>query len=592
MSLSQQIAEQIITCFRSKRYDEALSLAQSFVNRFPKHSFGWKALGSVLKHKGRHQEALAAVTRATAINPRDFEALQNRAVILRELAMYDQAESQFRDALAIKRTPELLSSLGAVQMQLGRWIDSEATQRQALLLSPSNEEIWLNLAATILGQGRVDEAVEIHRALLKRRPDSWAVWSGLILSLHYSSRYSEAERREAIGAFSSNIIREHQGVKYLSWKCGKPSDRIKVGLVSADLRKHPVGYFMQAVVPSIDRTRVVLVVYANNPNRDQVTEDIARGVDAWHEVHESDDRTLATRIIDDEIHVAIDLSGHTVSNRLSMFSLKPAPVCVSWLGYFATTGLPQIDYVIADETGVPAGSDAQFVERVWRVPDTRLCFAPPNEALSVNELPALRSDYITLGCYQHQGKISDETLSLWLEALRRIDRARIRFQLPGFEDPGVAARFSDRLKSLGYSDAQYVLVAPTERREYLLSHHEVDFILDTFPYCGGTTTCEALWMGVPTLTLAGATMLSRQGASLLTSAGLPEWVAVSERDYVEKAVLYAQDLQRLALLRRTLRDRATQSPLFDAPLFAQRLADAIWGMWEETGAQRLGGALG
>ena len=285
-------------------------------------------------------------------------------------------------------------------------------------------------------------------------------------------------------------------------------------------------------------------------------------------------------IHDDGIHILIDLAGHTAYTRLPVFAWKPAPIQVAWLGYFATTGLTEMDYLIADHVGVPEENRTHFTEQLWYLPETRLCFSPPDTELPVTTLPAIHNEYITFGCFQNLSKVSEVVLSTWADALNAVPDSHLRWQCKQFVDAPVAERVRQRFQELGISPDRISLRGGTSRETYLSAHSEVDMILDTFPYPGGTTTCEALWMGVPTLTLAGDTLLSRQGASMLTAAGLPDWIADSRENFVTKAISLSGDVAGLADLRATLRNQVRVSPLFDAPRFAHNLENALWGMWQ------------
>jgi predicted O-linked N-acetylglucosamine transferase (SPINDLY family) len=268
-----------------------------------------------------------------------------------------------------------------------------------------------------------------------------------------------------------------------------------------------------------------------------------------------------------------------------MFAWKPAPVQVAWLGYFATTGVAEIDYLLADPVGVPEGNREHFTESVWYLPDTRLCFSPPEIDLPIAPLPAQKGGHITFGCFQNMAKVDDKVLSAWAAILAALPGSRLRWQCHQLMDQAVVQQLIPRLQHHEIDPARMELLGSVTRKAYLAAHAEVDMILDTFPYPGGTTTCEALWMGVPTLTLAGDTMLSRQGASLLTAAGLSDWIATSSEDYVTKALSFAGDWPRLAALRTGLREQIKSSPLFDAPRFARNLEEALWDMWKKAGFQ-------
>ena len=290
---------------------------------------------------------------------------------------------------------------------------------------------------------------------------------------------------------------------------------------------------------------------------------------------------MAEKVRTDKVDILVDMNGHTEGNLLSAFALKPAPVQVSWLGYWASSGVQQIDYILADETSLPVSDQAYFTETVHYLPHTRLCFTAPACKVPVGPLPALRHGFVTFGCFQALTKISERTLTLWGNILRAVPNSRLRLAVNQLNDAALQLRFLQRLAGYGIDQTRVTVVGPVPREQYLASYNEVDFVLDTFPYTGGTTTCEALWMGVPTLTLNGKSMIARQGTAMLTCVGLGTWIALDEADYVVKAVAHAADVEGLAKLRTTLRERALASTLFDAAQFARNLEHAFSEMWRQ-----------
>ena len=292
---------------------------------------------------------------------------------------------------------------------------------------------------------------------------------------------------------------------------------------------------------------------------------------------------------DEHIDILLDLSGHSAGNRLTLFAAKPAPIQVSWLGYFGTTGLPVMDYALADPQSVPESEAQWFTERVWRLPHTRLCFSPPLRAPDVSGLPVLAGRPFTFGCFQELTKINASVLDAWKRIMLASPHARLRVQSVRLGYPDVMAAFAQRLRDAGLSDAQFQLVGPAPRDNYLAAYADVDLVLDTFPYPGGTTTVEAMWMGVPTLTLATPGMLGRQGAALLVNAGLPDWICNNPEAYVAQAIAWAspegERRQRLSDLRAQLRPQLMKSPLMDAQHFAVDLDQALRGMWRDWCAQ-------
>lgn len=599
---------------RKGRSAEIETFAQRLTVRFPDHGLGWKTLGCLLEEQGREDEALLPLQKAVEFLPEDADVCNDLGVILQKKVRIAEAETLFCQALKLKPDfPAALNNLGNLYRGQGRLAESEANFRRALELEPG-AIVYNNLAATLLDLGRIVDAENCYRLGLKIKPDSALLHTNLGVSLRYQGRLGEAiaSQRRALKLSSyspeqhSNLLftlnytsaeadsshleearsygrRVSKKVKtpFSSWQCAPRPDRLRVGLVSGDLYNHPVGFFLESLLGQLDPARVELFAYPTNPKTDDLTTRVKPRFAAWQPLFGLSDEAAAATIHGDGVHVLLDLSGHTSHNRLPMFVRKPAPVQVSWLGYFATTGVTAIDYFLADAVGVPASQQENFTESLRYLPATRLCFSAPQFDLPVAPLPAREKDYITFGCFQRLTKVGDDVLKLWSDILAALPTARLRWQCAQLGDPAVAAQFVQRLQSHAINPARVTLQGAVSRCNYLAAHAEVDVILDTFPYPGGTTTCEALWMGVPTLTLAGSTLLSRQGASLLTAAGLEDWVTGSEADYLAKAIAVASDLPLLADLRARLRAQVLASPLFDAQQFARNFEAGLWGMWLE-----------
>jgi len=287
------------------------------------------------------------------------------------------------------------------------------------------------------------------------------------------------------------------------------------------------------------------------------------------------------------VHVLLDLSGHTIHNRLPMFAYQPAPVQASWLGYLATTGVAAIDYLIADSWTLPTTDEASFTEKIWRLPETYLCFTPPEVEVAVSPLPALTEGCVTFGSFNSLTKMTDEVVALWARVLAAVPGSRLYLKTRQLKESAIRQSIIECYAAHGIESDQLILedVVPG-RAEHLATYHRVDIALDPFPYPGITTSAEALWMGVPVLTLAGGRFLSRQGVGLLMNTGLPEWVASDPDDYVARAALHAGDLQGLAALRASLRDRFLASPICDAKRFARHFELALEGMWKKNLSQQ------
>jgi protein O-GlcNAc transferase len=537
---------------RTHRLELAVQLYRDILKREPRHVEALSSQGLALQKLQRHEEALTCLAQAVQLNPGHANAQLNLGLTYQSLGQLDEARAAYQRALAIE--PGHLQALFNIAKMLQDALDFESASRA-------------------------------YQAVLDVDPRHADALANLIFVQHYRYPPNLAAQQELVRRVAE--LNPSRPV----WP-RRPLDKkpLRVGLVSADLRQHPVGFFLRDVLLALASTAVAsgeltLLAYANHAQADRLTQDIRPAFAVWHTVDLWNDARLEAQIRSDEIDILVDLSGRTAGNRLPVFAAKPAPVQISWLGYFATTGLPQMDAILADPVCVPESEETLYVEQVVRLPHTRLCMSPPVLAPVPAPPPALKNGFITFGCFQTLPKINPGVLAAWAQILAACPQARLRLQTPQFGDEAQRARFTDRLHAASMDVTRVDLLGPVARDAYFDAHAEVDILLDTFPYPGGTTTAEALWMGVPTLTLALPGMLGRQGQSMLENLGLHDWVTHSEADYIAQAVAWRQGgpaaFEQLQTLRSQLRHQAAGSPLFDAPRFARDWWATLQGLWRQ-----------
>jgi predicted O-linked N-acetylglucosamine transferase (SPINDLY family) len=325
--------------------------------------------------------------------------------------------------------------------------------------------------------------------------------------------------------------------------------------------------------------RMELHAYSNRSNADEVSARIQAQCHVWRQVHALDDEALVRQIGEDRIDILIDLAGHTGENRLPAFAWKPAPVQATWLGYLGTTGVAAVDYILADDWTLPPELEPHFTEKVWRLARSYLCFTPPAEDGTIGPLPALTNGYVTFGSFNNLTKVTPDVVSLWARVLHTVPGSRLLLKTAQFIEPSVRLDVAQQFARHGITGSRLMLEPPVPRADYLKPYNRVDIALDPFPYPGITTSVECLWMGVPFISLAGKSFMARQGVGLLTNAGLPDWVAADEDDYVKLAARRAGELHTLQQLRQELRARVLASPIFDAQSFARHFESAMRGMW-------------
>jgi predicted O-linked N-acetylglucosamine transferase (SPINDLY family) len=515
-----------------------------------------------------------------AKQPDHAGALHLKGVLALQAGDYATAASLIERSLQLEPRHALaLSNLGVAYRALKRFDAAVDVLRKAVALDPNFADAWGNLGQTLARSGQMREAVASSKRALAIDPNRLGLQSALLFAENYvaeSDPFEMADRARAVGALIAAKIparTSHPNDR-------DPDRRLRVGLLSADLRAHPVGRFLSAVLPALDPAKVELFAYSNTDEEDAVTDVLRPAVPHWLNVHALSDRDLEARIVADRIDILVDLSGHTSGNRLMVLARRPAPVAFTWIGYFATTGLAAIDYVLANKWVIPEAEEGQWSETPWRLPDTYLCYATPRDPLPPTPLPASRAGHVTFGCFNNFNKLTDATFAAWSALLAAVPQGRLILRSSGYTNDEVLASLTQDLTTAGIDLGRVRIDGRIkDYAAHLASYGEIDIALDPFPYNGGTTTVEALYMGVPVLVRAGDRYVAHMGESILHNAGLPDWIAADAADYPVRGARLAADLEALSALRVGLRARMLASPLFDAPRFARHLEDAMRGMW-------------
>lgn len=567
------------------RLDESEASYRKSLEINPNYAETHNNLGIILQMVGRLDEAAASCRRALEIRSDYAEAYNNLGVVLVDMGKLDEAVTSYRRALEIKPDyAEAYNNIGNILNEFG-WLDeAEISFRRAIEIRPDYAEAHNNLSGTLKDMGRVGEAEAIIRKALEIKPDYFKAHSNMLFMLSYSPTSNPTCCFDEALRYGQKVTSKVR-YPFSRWLCEKTPSRLRIGLVSGDFRNHPVGFFLENLLTHIDLESVVLIAYSTAYESDALTERIKPYFAVWRQVTGYDDGAAANLIHEDGVHVLLDLSGHTRRNRLPIFAWKPAPIQVSWLGYFATTGVAEIDYLIADPWTLLTSEEVYFTEKVWRLPETRLCFTPPDVSIEISPLPVLENGYITFGCFNNLTKMNDDVVALWSRVLESVKNSRLFLKAKQLNSASVKQQTLERFAAHGVTADRLILEGAESRDKYFAAYHKVDIALDPFPFPGGTTSVESLWMGVPVLTLGGARFLSRQGVGIMMNAGMSEWVAYNVDDYLTFAVSHAEDRNRLSILRSTLRQHMLSSPMMDGLRFAKNFEVALrnmWYIWEEN----------
>lgn len=543
-------------------------------------------LASLLVRLGLTEEALPACRYALSLQPKKVDALNSLGRALQDLGALAEAQQAYLQALAVKPdVVEVIVNLATTVESMGLLSEAEALNLRALEIKPDLVEAFSNLSLVLQGQGRHDESLALIRQALEKRPDFVEAQSNLLIGMQYHPAVTPAELLQAHVSWAEERTASRRGAQQPFANSADPERPLRLGFVSADLGEHPVGFFLVRFLEAIDRKSFSVHCYATRRRSGELCERIRAASTSYREASRQD-KELAASIRADGIDLLFDLGGHTGNSRIGLFARKPAPIQLTWLGYVGTTGLAEMDYLIADRFHVPPGEEVFYREKVLRLPDGYLCYDPPDFVPAVSPLPAGDHGYVTFGSFNNPAKITSKVTALWAQVLRAVPGSRLVLQYRGWNDPPTGQRLRDAFAAAGVAPDRLTLLGWVVHAQLLPRYNQIDIALDTFPYSGGLTTCEAMWMGVPVVTWPGQTFAGRHSLSHLSNVGLTETIARSPEEYVEIAAGLARDLPRLARLRAELRPRMAASPLCDGPRFARNLEKALREVWRRWCAER------
>ncbi len=619
--------------------EEAIAVFHEAVRLDANFADAHHELGNMLKRLRRYGEAAASLSIAAKIAPNNAAIQLDWGVAQLERGLVEAAVTHFRRAVELApHLAEAHTVLGLARLESGDISAAQDAFSAALRLKPGDAAAQNNLARTYRLQARHSEAIAEFRAALASAPEP-AVHSNLCYTLNFVAgmapdeiwreheawgrRWGDATVVESAANRTSSAAdlegaspsaprtSERDGNPPVEnpvltsratknddvagvARAGDPGDRgvteagdkrtrLRIGFVSPDLVNHAVAYFFEPLLAARDRVSWEAICYSDAPVADATTARLRALADQWRDTAALKGDDLEALIRRDRIDILVDLAGHTAHNRLTVFARKPAPVQVTWLGYPNTTGLRAIDYRMTDGISDPPGqTERWYAEQLLRLPRAFLCYLPPKDAPNINSLPANSADQITFASFSNFAKVSEPCLKTWAQILCAVPKSRLILKSRGLADPGTVARIHAQFETHGIGPARVILDGKlVSVSEHLRQYHGIDIALDPFPYNGTTTTCEALWMGVPVVTLAGETHVARVGASLLTHLGHSEWIAPTPGEYVSRATSLAGDRVKLGEIRQHLRSEMQRSPLCDAKGFAADFTAALEDIWEK-----------
>ncbi len=568
------------TLHQTGNWKDAIDAYRQFLRLRPNSADAHNNLGDALNSGGKPEEAIICYRHARQLRPDFAEAYFN-------LGRHAFAQGNAKDAvLCYSRGLELKPDDDAARVNLGyalqcqgKFTEAISCYQKALELNADNAEAHLNLGISLPSQLRHDEALLHLRRALSLKPDSALIWNSYLHTLSYCPEITLADLHREHVEFDRLLAAPFRADWRPHTNTREPDRLLRLGFVSPHFDEHPVGSFLIRVLENLDSMQAEVVCYSTSTVKDQMTTRFQAVAHQWCDVADLSDEALADQIRSDRIDILFDLAGHTGSNRLLVFARKPAPIQITWMDYVGTTGLAAMDYILADPHEIPPAAERWYVEKILRMPDDYICYEPPAAVTPIVSTPALTRGAVTFGSFNLLNKLTVPTLAAWSRILHQLPGSNLIIKYRGLEDEGTADRFRKCFTDLGIEASRVHLEGGSPHIEMLSHYQRIDIALDPFPYNGGLTTCEALWMGVPVITCPGETFAGRHALTHLTNIGLTETIARDPEQYVAIAVELGRNLPHLAAIHSRLREQMASSALCDGKRFAENLMTLLRGAW-------------
>ena len=559
-------------------YKKAISLKIDFAEAYN----NW---GNAIRDLHKPTEAIEHLKKALHFKSNYVEAYNNLGRTYQELGKNEEALRNYQKAINIKPDyVDAYNNMGLVLHNLAKYDESISCYNRAIKLKPDNEKAYNNLGNLLSELGKYNEANDLFLKAIKIKPDYAKAFSNLLFSYNYKLDYDPNLYLSYAKKFRLNckLIEKKSSFKY---QYEKNPNKLRLGFVSSDFGNHPGGYFTLSTLRELRKKDFELVAYSTYDRKDEFSHHFRPLFHKWDSIQNKKDIEVIEQIFKDGIHILIDLQGHSAKNRLPVFMYKAAPIQVSWLSQ-GSLGIPEVDYLIGSPQVTPENEEHHYVEKIFRLPEICQCFTAPDFDIKISNLPALKNNFITFGCINKLTKIHDEVVSLWSKILSSIPNSKLLLKNKNLDDKEVNKNICSKFAKHNINRNRLILIGETKtRKENLEFFNKIDIALDPYPFQGNTSTCEAIWMGVPVITLKGNRFLFHFGESINSNLDMKDWIAKNQKEYISIAQKFSSNLNELSKIRMELRQKALQSPVFDAPRFAAHFEMMLWDMWKKFNNQ-------
>lgn len=554
--------------YNQQQFDKAKESFEDILSSNPSNATALLYIGLIHFIKRNYKDSYNFLKSALKLSD-NIKIKINLGTVLHKLGRYSKAISMYEDVLKIEpQNIGILNNLCAIKLLYGKLSEAKTIAEKVIEIDPNYIDPYINLGNISKDMGDIPKAIEYYKKALTIDPHNSTAISNMLLAFHYIPYDNNF-------IFNQHLLWEKQ-IKPLNVEHSDHTlslDRkINIGYLSGDFKKHSVSYFIHPILANHNLTNFNIYCYSDVINPDPVTIKFKNYPVNWRDIHKLYDEDVFKLIQNDQIDILVDLAGHAGNKRLKVFSKGAAPIQITYCGYPDTSGLTKMNYRITDNIADPNGNDCFYTEELIRFSNCFLCYRPSNDAPEVNETPAIRNGYITFGSFNHLSKLSDETIELWSTILSKLPDSKLLLKAKQFSDELIKDKVIEKFKKFKIKEEKVQLISHvSNHNEHLACYNKIDLALDPFPYNGTTTTCEALWMGVPVITLLGNNHAGRVGASLLTNIGLKSFIASDKNRYIEIIDFLTKDLSTLNKLRLGIRNALVASPICDAKKFTAEL---------------------
>jgi predicted O-linked N-acetylglucosamine transferase (SPINDLY family) len=613
----QQTIDEVLNLFKSGKLNKAKTKIENYIKKFPKSFVLFNILGAVCAGQDELEVAINYHKKSVKINPDYAEGYNNLGIAFQKLGLFEEAVKNYKQTLKLKpdfslaynnlgvvlkslnkldealltskkaieldpRFADAHNNIGAILQDLGNYDEAYKFYKKAIKLKSSYSEAYYNLGILLKKLGKIEECVENFQKAVTVNQKNNRAYSNYLFNLNYLTKYDDNYYIEEAKKFGLSLKKIDDQL-CIPYKYTVNPKKLTVGFVSADLRNHPVGYYLIDTLKYLKKKNIKLIAYHNSTETDDLTEKLKSHFDAWYNIEDKNDLKVINLIRENGIHILFDMSGHSKKNRLPIFINKPAPVQVTWIGYNASTGLKEIDYIIGDQYVTPLENKNQFTENILQLPNIWSCLSKPAFKIEKeNSSPALKNGFITFGSFNNLSKINDKVIDVWSEILKRVENSKLFLKTKELDNLKMVENIRKKFQKNGINAEKIITEGRSKTREEMLKkYNQIDIALDPFPYSGVTTSFESVWMGVPLYVLNGNNFYSRTGVSINKNLGMDDWIANNEKDYSTKILKLTSNFNQLSQTRKYLINKVDSSTLFDSSLFADNFNNILWKIWKK-----------